>query len=169
MKKNNKYIRYDQALTDNEILTYSQAINEFKNGRIDFTSLKNIFLNYGITIEPVLEDFSRTMMTVNEANIIKKRISEQNYIYSDVDYFILNGHEFANVVFRLDYKAIEILANYGIPEYQETLISILKTQLKLSYDMNEDFAIERAKWKRRISELEASLGNSKDFEGKKTK
>lgn len=157
MKKNIKYISYAEALTDNEILLYSQIINQFKNGEIDFKTLRNLFLNNGVIIEPIPNNFSKKTMTISETDIIKKRISEQKYLYSDINCFILNSNEFKNVVFRMDYKAIELLANYGVPEYQETMISILMTQLRLSYDKDEKLSVERAKWKRRIAELKSSL------------
>ena len=163
MKKNINYIGYEKALTDNEILLYSQIIVQFKNGEIDFTNLKSIFLNYGITIEAIPNDFSKRMMTITEAVTIKKRISEKNYLYDDINYFVLNSSEFKNIVFRIDYKAIEVLANYGMPEYQETMISILMTQLKHSYDKDENLAAERSKWKRRIDELKSQLSKKDSF------
>ena len=116
-----KYIRYDEALTDNEILTYSQIINQFRNGEIDFSDLKKIFLSYGVDINPVAKDISNKFMTISEANSIKKRISEQKYLYNDINYFILNSNNFKNIVFVIDYKAIELLANHGIPEYQKAM------------------------------------------------
>ena len=157
IKKDIKYVRYENALTDNEILVYAQIINQFKKGEIDFQTLKSLFLNNGVIVEPVPTDFSKKKMTISEADIIKKRISEQKYLYSDINYFILNSNEFKNVVFHMDYKAIELLANYGVPEYQETMISILMTQLKHSYDKDEKLATERSKWRRRIAELKSSL------------
>lgn len=163
MKKNTNYIGYEKALTDNEILLYSQIIAQFKNGEIDFTNLKSIFLNYGITIEAIPNDFSKRMMTITEADTIKKRISEKNYLYGDINYFVLNSSEFKNVVFRIDYKAIEVLANYGMPEYQEIMISILMTQLKHSYDKDENLTAERSKWKRRIDELKSQLSKKDSF------
>lgn len=163
MKKEIKYIKYDEALTDNEILIYSQIIDQFKHNEIDLASLKNIFLNYGVIIEAVPNDFSKKMMTKSEANIINKRISEGKYLYSDVNYFILNSNKFKNVIFYMDYKAIELLANYGIPEYQEAMISILSTQLRHSYDKDDKLAVKRAKWARRISELKEELDKKSSF------
>lgn len=159
MRKDINYVRYDEALTDNEILIYAQIINQFKSGEIDFQTLKSLFLNNGVNIEPVTIDFTKKMMTISAADAIKKRISEQKYLYSDINYFILNSNEFKNVVFYMDYKAIELLANYGVPEYQEIMISILTTQLSHSYDKDEKLAAERAKWRRRIAELKSSLLN----------
>lgn len=163
MKKNINYIGYEKALTDNEILMYAQMIVQFKNGEIDFMDLKSMFLNYGITIEAIPNNFSKKTMTVNEANNIKKRILEQNYLYEDINYFILNSTEFKNIVFRIDYKAIEVLANNGIPEYQEIMISILMTQLKYSSDKDECLAAQRSKWKRRIDELKSQLSKNASF------
>ena len=157
MKKDRNYIGYDKALTDNEILLYSQMVDRFKNGEIDFANLKSMFLDYGIKIEAIPKDYSKKMMTVIEANTIKKRILDEKFLYSDINYFILNSSKFKNVVFRIDYKAIEILANYGIPEYQNMMISILMMQLKHSYDKDEYLSVERNKWKRRINELKLEL------------
>lgn len=153
-----EYIRYDVALTDNEILQYSQIIDQFKKGEINFHTLQNMFLNEGITIEPVVNDYSKLPLTP-EVDVIKKRISEQNYLYSDINYFVLNSSEFKNVVFRIDYKAIELLANYGMPEYQSAMISTLTTQLRHAYSNEKDDKLEakRRKWIRRICELESSL------------
>ena len=57
----------------------------------------------------------------------------------------------------MDFKAIELLANAGFPEYQEVLISMLRTLLRNSYDKDEIITTERAKIMRRISELELQL------------
>lgn len=167
MKKEANYFRYEDALTDNEILLYAQIINQFKNGEIDFTNLKNEFLKYGVTIEVELHDFSKKMMTIEQADIFRKRISEQNYFYHDVHHFILNSNEFKNVIFYMDYKAIEILANHGIPEYQQTMISILTTQLRHSYDKDETLAVKRNKWRRQINELKSQLSKDESFNKQK--
>lgn len=157
MKKETNYIGFEKALTDNEILLYSQLIIQFKNKEINFKKLEKIFLNYEITIEAIPNDIKRPI-SITEANTIKKRILEKDYLYDDINYFVLNSSKFKNVVFRIDdYKAIEVLANYGIPEYQEAMIGILMTQLKHSSNMNENLTIERNRWKRRIEELKSQL------------
>jgi len=161
--ENTYYIGYEEILTDNEILTYAHIIDRFKNDEINFDELKEQFLNHDIIIEPILYDYSTTKMTTAQAEIIEKRLSKQNYIYDDISKFILNSNEFKNIVFCLDYKAIEILANSGMPEYQNIMINILKTQLKYSsYSSSTDkkLNLERRKWKKRISELESQLTNS---------
>ncbi|MBQ6323759.1 MAG: hypothetical protein IJI22_02885 [Bacilli bacterium] len=152
-----RYIKYDEALTDNEILLFSQIINQFKDGEIDFPTLRSLFLNNDVMIQPILRDFSKKKMTISEAEVIKKRISEQQYRYSDIDCFILNSSDFKNVLFRMGYKAIELLANSGNSKYQEAMISILMTQLRNSYDKDEKLAVQRAKWRRRITELKSEL------------
>ena len=58
------------------------------------------------------------------------------------------------------YKTIEVLANSGIPEYQNALIALLRVQLRHSYDKDEKVRALRSKWKRRIVELEAQLSES---------
>lgn len=160
MGKNINYIEYEKALTDQEILFYSQIITQFKDGKIDFANLKNTFLNYGVEIDAILYDFSTQKTTITDAETRNKRVKEQNYLYSDINYFVLTSTDFRNVVFRIDYKAIEVLSNYGIPEYQEIMISILKTQLKNSYNKDETIEAERNKWKRRIEELEEQLSKN---------
>lgn len=160
------FIGYQDALTDNEMLLYSLIINKFKNGEIDFKNLKNEFLNYGITIEVMIADFSKKMMTLAEAASLKKRISEENYLYNDIKYYVLNAPEFENVVFRMDYKAIEALANHGIPEYKEAMICILKTQLKYSFNKDENWVIQRNKMKRKINELKLELSKNDIINGK---
>lgn len=154
------YIRYEDVLTDDEILLYGQMIDKFKTGEIDFKTLESMFLSQGITIETTLVDFSKTMMSIEEANIVRERISKQNYLYSDIHYFILNSNRFKNVIFCIDYKVIEVLANAGMPEYQNTLISILKTQLRYSDDKDKTLVKKRENWRTRIIELESQLAKS---------
>lgn len=162
-----KTIRYDVALTDNEILQYSQIVDRFKKGEIDFQTLRDLFLNNGVTIEPVFIDYTK-LPIASQIEEVKKRILERNYLYNDINYFILNSKEFKNVVFRIDYKAIELLANYGVPEYQKAMISTLVTQLRHSYtnERNDELEAKRSKWQRRIAELELAL--SKDDRVNKT-
>lgn len=157
------YILYEDVLTDDEILLYGQMIDKFKTGEIDFKTLESMFLSLGITIETTLFDFSKTMMSIEEANIVRERISKQDYLYSDIHYFILNSNRFKNVIFCIDYKAIEVLANAGMPKYQNTLISILKTQLRYSDDKDKTLVKKRENWKTRIAELESQLANSNKF------
>ena len=78
---------------------YNIPIERDDDSEIDFASLKNIFLNYGVIIEAVPNDFSKKMMTKSEANIINKRISDGKYLYSDVNYFILNTIKLNNFNF----------------------------------------------------------------------
>lgn len=80
MKNNEKHVRYEDALTDNEILLFAQMIDKFKNGDINYKELENMFLSNGVTIKPTLVDFSKTIMSIDKANIIKERISRQDYL-----------------------------------------------------------------------------------------
>ena len=161
MEKTKNYIRYDEVLTDEEILMYAKVIDQFKRENIQFIDVKSIFLKQGIELDVKTNDFSLTKMTTEQANIINKRIIEQNYIYNDINYFILNSANFKNVIFIMDYKAIEVLANSGIREYQQTLIGILKTQLRISYDKDEILTKKRSQWKRKINELESQLSKKR--------
>jgi len=162
MKKEKKYIWYSDALTDNEILQYALIINQFKNNEIDFQTLKELFWNKRIKIIPSLVyPSTKKKLTISQLEELKKRFLERKYLYSDINYFILNSNKFKfkNVIFHMDYKVIELLANYGLPEYQEAMISILMNKLKHSFDKDKDFEIiaQRAKWKRRIAELKLAL------------
>ena len=62
--------------------------------------------------------------------------------------------------------------NKEIPDYS---IYCLYCGTKINNEADENkkiiryFSIERAKWKRRVSELETILMNSNEFEGKKIK
>lgn len=161
MEKTKNYIRYDEVLTDEEILMYAKVIDQFKRENIQFIDVKSIFLKQGIELDVKTNDFSLTKMTAEQANIINKRIIEQNYIYNDINYFVLNSANFKNVIFIMDYKAIEVLANSGMREYQQTLIGILKTQLRISYDKDEILTKKRSQWKRKIDELESQLSKKR--------
>ncbi len=162
MKEDKKYVRYDMALTDNEILQYALIIDQYEKGKIDNQTLRNLFLDKGVTIEPRFHDYSK-MLLLSSVGAMKKRILEGNYVYNDVDCFVLNSEGFKNVVFRMDRKAIEVLADYGIPEYQEALLGILSYQLRLvrwTVPKDEKMLAEWEKWRRRVIELEASLAKS---------
>lgn len=166
MKKDNKYVRYEEALTDNEILSYAQMVDKFSKDEINYHTLKDFFNNNGVNVQPVPNDFSNRMMTIDQADEIKKRIVEEKYLYDDINYFLLDSNDFKNVVFRIDYKAIEVLANSGNPEYQQTLISILMTQLSHSSDKDEEMVAKRSKWRRQISELEDSLAKKNTIDNR---
>jgi len=157
-------VRYEYALTDNEILTYSQILDKFKKGIITYFELSETLANYGITIEPVVRDISKQKMTVSKANTMNDRLAKKEYIYSDIDYYILNSKEFNNVAFRIDRKAIEILANAGIPEYQTSLMSLLVTELKYLNVTDAKSLAQRNKHKRRIDELKLQLAKTEEID-----
>ena len=151
------YVRYDYALTDKEILLCAQIIDQFERGEIDFITLKEQFLGYDISLEAVLHDVSGRMMTVVQAEEREKRIAEHNFRPEDIKYYLLNSENFKNVVFLMDRKAIELLAESGSRKYQEALIGILKTQLKYSMNTTLESTAQRAMWSRRITELEKDM------------
>ena len=155
-------IDYDEALTNNEILKYSIIVNQFKDGKIDYQTLKEMFLNMGISIEPIHVDVSKMKAPIGVRFSISKRIKEQKYLYDDIKYFILNSNDIKNVIFIIGYKAIELLADYGIPEYQERMISLLKFELNHTYDNDAKMKAKRNVIKRRIRELEIQLAIDTD-------
>ena len=156
-----KCLRYEDALTDNEIFTYAKLIDQFEKGESDYSALKSDFLLQGVNLEAIPVDISNKMMTVNDAEDYKKRVSEQKYISDDISGYLLNAEDYKNVIFYMDYKAIEVLANHGIPEYQQKLIGILSTQLTHSSDSNDEISAKRAMWKRRIDELKQNIDSNK--------
>lgn len=160
-------VRYEYALTDNEILTYSQIIDKFKKGEITFQNVTEMFASYDITIEPVLRDFSKQKMTVSDANMMKDRLANKQYLYSDINYFLLNSEKFKNIAFRIDYKAVELLANLGIPEYQTSMVNILMTEMRLSHPTDPKSLAEQNKKQRRIEELKLELSKTEDMNSPK--
>ena len=161
MEKN--IVSYEDALTDNEILKYASIIDRFKKNEIDYKTVKNMFLNEGIEILPN-NIFHKKIL--KEAEAQKERALNEDYLYTDINGFILIHPAFkCNVSFNITYKAIKLLANSGNCEYKDILISILKTQLKHSYDVNPIVAAKRSKFRRQIIELEKEL-EEKDYSSK---
>ena len=159
MKSNNFYTRYDEILTDKEIYNYALIVDEFMKGQISYKELKEKFSNeFGIEVNADA-DYSRAK---GEFNDYCNRVSRENYDYNDIVYFILSGKDFKNVLFRLDYKAIEVLANNNIRYYMEVYKVILETQIRHSYDKNEKLKVKRNMWKRRVAELQKELSIDTD-------
>ena len=123
------YKRYNLALNDDEILKCALLINEYKKGAIDFSELKKKFQSIGVVMKPRLIDFSTKKMTVEQGKVIKERLNNENYIYKDINGFLLDIGD-KKVIFYMDYKAIEVLANAGLPEYIKSLIGILDWEIK---------------------------------------
>ena len=162
--KKTKHLKYyDKELSDDQILAYGKIIDKFKKGEINYERLKSMFLNFGVEVDVVLKDFSSEMMSISDGKIFKERINAKHYIYNDVKYFVLNSLALNDVIFRMDYKAIEVLSNAGIPEYQEAMFAMLKTQLRFSSDANEKLAAERESWRRKIVELESLLSDKDEI------
>ncbi len=120
-----KYERYDKVLNISEIIEYALMIDKFEEGSIDFKRLQALFLNNNVslTVEPY-----KISETVNKEKRkeIKERYINGNYLPSDILNYIINGH----IIFNIDYKVIELLANAGVVKYQTLFLSILKSQLR---------------------------------------
>ena len=123
------YERYNIVLNDDEILKCALLINEYKKGDINFSELKKKFQSIGIVMKPRLIDFSTKKMTVEQGKVVKERLDNENYIYNDINGFLLDIGD-KKVIFYMDYKAIEVLANAGLPEYIKSLIGILEWEIK---------------------------------------
>ena len=156
MGKDNYYTKYDEALTDNEIYNYALIVDEFMIGKITYKELQEKFSElYGIDVS--VEINSKSGLTLEERADFANRLIKEDYNYNDIAGFILNGRYLNNVLFKMDYKAIEVLADNNIPHYMEAYKRILETQLHYSYDKNEKLKAERNMWKRKIEELENKL------------
>lgn len=163
METKTHFTRYENILTDKEILEYALLINNFKHERINFSNLRNIFwAQHKINLQIMPIDISHRKLLPKEE--ITRRINE-NYNYNDIKAYVLSSDEFQNVVFYMDRKAIELLANAGIPEYQKELASILMLELRLTSDKDQKTAAERRQRQKRIIELEEQL--SKENETKR--
>ena len=153
-----KCVNFEIALTDNEIISYAQIVDKFLNTEIDYVGLEDMFSSYGVTVEPALRDFPNIPMTREEADKVKERLMSKKYNYNDIDSFVLSSKDFKNVDFNLSGKAVKLLADYGMPEYQDTMIQILKTQLQHdSSKVDEVSEARRNKLKRQIAEYELRL------------
>lgn len=161
MKTDNYYTRYDEILTDNEIFNYALLVDEFMRGQITYKELKEKFSNeYGIEVRA---DYAfPTGMTTEEHSNYIDRINSENPSYNDISYFIISGENFKNVIFRIDYKVIEVLANNNVRYYMEVYKAILETQIRHSYDKNEKLKAKRNMWKRRVAELQKELSIDTD-------
>ena len=157
----NKYVRYDAALTDKEILSYALIIDRFKRGEINYKELEKLFGGLGLAVEPVLYDYTKRMISIREANIIEERHLSKNYLPADIRGYILNSYDrsIIDVMFMMDRKVIEVLADYGMSEYQLELINILRTQIRFT-PHNKDNMVNLSLWNRRIKELEKELSNT---------
>ena len=120
MKENVTYKDYKTVFNDDEILIYGLLLDKFKNQVINYEQLKNLLASHGISVKPLLIDFASKKMTIKEGKEIQKRLDNEDYIYDDINCFIFNSDNFENVIFAIDYKVVDVLANYGEPSYVET-------------------------------------------------
>ena len=143
MKENVMYNDYKNVFNDDEILIYGLILDKFKNNVINFKQLKNLLAEHGITVKPLLIDFSKKAMTIKEAKEIQKRLDDEDYIYNDINAYVFNSDSFENVLFAIDYKVVEVLANHGEPDYVEAkrndniftargLITVLNNRITLN-------------------------------------
>lgn len=128
MSQCNEYVSYETVLTDDEILYFSHLIDQFKRKQINYKKLEEILAKQGITIEPILVDLSQKSLTLNDYARIKRRIDSKDYTFDDISKYVISSDRYKNVLFSLGYKAIELLAKDGVPEYQELLTVFLRTQ-----------------------------------------
>lgn len=155
--KNNELINYGDILTDKEILVYARILDAFAKKRINYQSLEKLFAENGVNVRPLLYDNS-IYLTMADYNAAHERFARKEYVYSDIRSFILSNNEFQNIMFGLDYKSVEVLANSGDLEYKECLRIILKTFMKnIDVTSQKGLTLKR-KWNTQIKELESELG-----------
>lgn len=126
MDKN--YIKYDTVLSVSEIIEYALMIDKFEEGSIDFFKLQNLFLSNNVSLNVEPYDLSEIIVTKDKGKVIRDRYIKGNYLPSDIRHYIING----NIIFNIDYKVIELLANAGVPKYQTLFLAILKSELRNS-------------------------------------
>ena len=158
------YKRYDEVLNDDEILKCALLIDKYKKGTIDFNELLKEAESIGITIKPILIDFSTKMETIEQRKVIKERLDNNNYIYEDIRGFLLDIDD-KKVIFYMDYKAIEILAKAGLPDYIVSIISILEWEIRNTPN-SEIKKMLKAKRTAYLSRLH-NCNNSTELEGSK--
>ena len=161
----NDYKRYDKVLNDDEILECALLIDKYKKGTIDFNELLKEAKSIDIAIKPIPIDFSTKKMTIEQGKIIKERLENKDYIYEDIRGFLLDIDD-KKAVFYMDYKAIEILAKAGLPEYISSLISILDWEIKNS-PKNEIKDMLKAKRLAYLSKLNKYTNSTEIEESKK--
>ena len=129
-----KYVRYDEVLSVSEILNYALMIDKFEEGEIDYKKLQALFLdsNHSLKVEPY--DISKVTITKEKWKLVKERYLKGEYLPSDIRHYIIDG----NIIFYMDYKAIEVLANAGVPKYQSIYLSILKWELRNNNQFNDE-------------------------------
>ncbi len=132
--KNTKY--YSDVLTDDQIYEYASLIDEFDSGKINYHELKQRFAAKGITLGVTLYFYGDEGLprTAEEAKALKARIASESYVPRDISKFTLKGIIQQDVIFCIDYKAIEVLAKRGNQKYMQTLNNILGTQHSIDGD-----------------------------------
>ena len=148
-----KLIDYQEVLTDDEIKIVGKIVDKFENGEINYATLEDEFLKNGITVVPAFRDFTLYKMTSNDYIEFNNRMNKKEYLPGDICYFLLNSEKFKNVVFRMDYKVIELLAEEGNMKYVETYLFTLKTY----YLTGEKDENTKAEIIEKIKSLEAKL------------
>ena len=169
-ENNQEYVCYEDVLTDKEIVLCAQLIDDFTEKKINYKELEQKFLSMGITIQPLLRQRPRILWfsgipskeIEDNFKIADERIAKKEYLACDIDNYVLNSEKFKNVLFNIDDKAVELLANAGNLKYKCYLIDELKERLKRSDDSTPEMVVNRRNWLRQIEALELDVANAKD-------
>jgi len=117
---------YDKVLSKLDIISIGLIIRKYEKGIITYQEMKNQLQSKNITLKPVVIDFSTVKVTIKAAEELKKRISTENYIPSDLNGYLISGVNYQDVLVRYDRAMIEALAEYGDEDSKKALESLVK-------------------------------------------
>lgn len=161
-KEANEFKPFWKVLNDEQKLKYGKLYAAFKYEIYSYKELETKFLDLGVEIKPSVIDISKRMMTIDDYKRLKERLGQGGYKYQNLNGIILNSEDFQNVKFYEREDVIRLLANEELPDYQYTLMDILLTKLRNSYDVNENVAKERKQIKEELESLREKLNINYD-------
>ena len=157
-KKDNKdYVLYPSALTDKQILEFALILDQFQEKEIDFPTMIKLYQDLGVSVEPVFTDYEKHTINRNQLEAIRERRARQEYTYEDLSHLSMEVNHIKNVIFRIDHKAIRVLAAAGYTKYQKILLGILQSQIRLDNGHSYEAYAERMKWIQEAKELTIAI------------
>lgn len=104
---------YNEVLSEKEIITIGLIIRRFEREQITYKQLKQLLADENINLSLRLRDVSNRMMTVIQAEEMKKRFEKEEYDPGDLDGYLISGENYENVLVRYDRAMIDVLAKNG--------------------------------------------------------
>lgn len=117
---NNSIRRYDEILTDDEIVSISKVVRDFEHGIITYKDVEHLFEERNIAMVPKLIDASK-LKTIKQVSELRDRVSNNELVSGDIDGYIISNDRYQDVIFRYDRYAIEKLAELGDEKAKQTL------------------------------------------------